>query len=161
MNRSAASSSSAVVTPGWHFERSIRTQRAWSAPAAAIRSICSAVFRMITRLELLFHAERGEHRPDAVVDLLRRQCAVDRPQEPPLLVVGDQRLRLPVVLHEPVTDHLRLVVVADLELGSADVADPFVLGRIELDVEDVPFLDAHPSSAEAADGLVVGYRDEA
>src|SRR5436190_21006824 len=47
MNRSAASSSSAVVTPGWTLERSIRRQRAWIAPDAAIRSICSGVFLRI------------------------------------------------------------------------------------------------------------------
>jgi hypothetical protein len=38
MKRSAAMSSSSVVTPGWTFERSIFRQRAWIAPAAAIRS---------------------------------------------------------------------------------------------------------------------------
>ena len=41
MNFSAASSSSAVVTPGRHLERSIFRQRAWIAPAAAIASSCS------------------------------------------------------------------------------------------------------------------------
>src|SRR2546427_10748201 len=49
MKRSAASSSSAVVMPGWHFARSMRRQRAWITPAAAIRSICSGVFLMIIR----------------------------------------------------------------------------------------------------------------
>ena len=47
MNRSAARSSSSVVTPGRTFERSIFRQRAWIAPAAAICSICSGLLRMI------------------------------------------------------------------------------------------------------------------
>src|SRR6188768_3691349 len=82
MKRSAASSSSAVVTPGWHLERSIRTHRAWIAPAFAIASICSGVLRMITdsrleALELFLHTQRGQHRPDSVADLIRGGQPVD------------------------------------------------------------------------------------
>src|SRR3954453_19828818 len=118
MNRSAASSSSAVVTPGWHLERSMWRQRAWMAPAAAIWSICSGVLRMITEfegraLELFFHPLRGQHGPDAVADLIGRRRAVDAAKDAALLVVGHQRLGLVVIGAEPVSDYLGLVVVAD------------------------------------------------
>jgi hypothetical protein len=47
MNRSAAASRSAVVTPGRAFARRISWQRARIRPAAAIRSISSGVFSWI------------------------------------------------------------------------------------------------------------------
>src|SRR6266545_2418688 len=159
MKRCAASSSSAVVMPGWHFERSMRRQRAWIAPAAAIRSICSWVFLIINArrgfLQLFLHAQGGEQGTDPVVDLVRPQRAVDPPQQPVALVVGHQRLRLRVVLLEAVANDLGLVVIAALQAGAADVANALVLGRIELEVEDVPLLDARAAAAEAAYDLVV------
>src|SRR5581483_8069583 len=104
MNRAAASSSSLVVTPGRTLEASILRQRAWTAPAAAIRSICSGVFLTITpagpALDLLHPAE-----------------------QPPVVVAGDQRVGLAVLLLEPVADHLPLVVVADDQARAADVAN--------------------------------------
>src|SRR5688572_26517070 len=119
MKRSAARSSSSVVTPGRIFERSILRQRAWIAPAVAMSSICSGVFRMIppryTPSELLFHLQRREQRPDAVGDLLGVEPAVDALEQATALVVGDQRLGLGVVLVEPVADHLRPVVLTHLE----------------------------------------------
>src|SRR4051794_9023489 len=95
MKRSAASSSSAVVTPGWHLELSMRTQRAWMAPAAAIWSICSGVLRMITEfegraLQLFLHALRRQHRPDPVADLSGHRPAVDATKNAALLVVGHE-----------------------------------------------------------------------
>src|SRR6266545_1530194 len=152
MNRAAASSSSAVVTPGWHLERNIRRQRAWIAPAAAMRSICSGVLRMITTsesraLELLFHAERGQQSSDAVADLVRGRQAVDPAKDRPLLVVGDEWLGLLVVGAETVAYHLGLVVLANLEPRPADVADALVLRRVELHVEDVALLHAHAPAA--------------
>src|SRR3954451_11939149 len=161
MNRSAASSSSAVVTPGWHLERSMWRQRAWMAPAAAIWSICSGVLRMITEfegraLELFFHPLRGQHGPDAVADLIGRRRAVDAAKDAALLVVGHQRLGLVVIGAEPVSDYLGLVVVADFEPRSVHVAHALVLGRVELHVEDVPLLDAHAAAAEAPNHLLVG-----
>src|SRR6266550_346472 len=149
MKRSAASSSSAVVMPGWHFERSMRRHRAWITPAAAIRSICSGVFLMIIRrsprqrkpsLELFFHAQGGEQGSNPVVDLVGLQRAVHPPQQSLGLVVGHHRLGLRVVLLEAVADDLGLVVLADLQARAADVADVLVLRRIELDMEDVPLL---------------------
>src|SRR5947208_13534686 len=202
MKRSAASSSSAVVTPGWHFARSRRRQRAWITPAAAIRSICSGVFLMIirdplggenragrgrrptgeasvvetyvsetvgrgqrhakvcSRLELFFHAQGGEQGSNPVVDLVGLQGAVDPPQQPLALVVVHQRLRLRVVLLETVANDLGLVVIADLQAGAADVTDALVLRGIELDVEDVPLLDACAATAEAPYDLIVRDLDQ-
>ena len=47
MNFSTARSSSAVVMPGLTIPETIFMQRAWTAPAAAIFSICAGVFRWI------------------------------------------------------------------------------------------------------------------
>src|SRR5436190_18057775 len=130
MNRAAASSSSAVVTPGRHFDRSIRRQRAWIAPAAAIASICSGVLTMIpprymeSTLRFLFHPQRSQRRADRLVDLVGCRRAVDPVEQAALVVVGDERLGLGVVALEAVADHIRLVVVADDELLPAYVADP-------------------------------------
>src|SRR6188472_3437616 len=99
MKRSAASSSSAVVTPGWHLDRSMRRQRAWIAPDAAICSIWSGVFLMIMlagppvprlALQFLLHAAGGQHRPDPVVDLVGVARTVHVAQDPALLVVRHQ-----------------------------------------------------------------------
>src|SRR3954454_22916068 len=165
MKRSAASSSWAVVTPGWHLERSMRTHRAWIAPAFAIASICSGVLRMITEsrlegLELFLHAQRGQHRPDPVADLVRGGKPVDPPQDRALLVVADERLGLLVVGAQTAPDHGGLVVVADLEPGAVDVADALVLRRVELHMEEVALLDAHAPAAEPPDDLLVGDLDQ-
>ena len=79
MKRSAARSSSSVVTPGRHFERSIFRQRAWIAPAAAICSICSgrleddpAAVHVLVPLGLLLHPQRRQQRADPVGDLVGR-----------------------------------------------------------------------------------------
>src|SRR5262245_35522949 len=114
MNFSAASSSSLVVTPGRTLERSIRRQRAWISPAAAIASTCSGVLRMIIErytcrpvsyLHLLLPTKGGKKRVDSLLDLLRRLLAVDPVQDAPLLVVVDQRLGLLAVLLQSMLDH--------------------------------------------------------
>src|SRR5436190_19531620 len=136
MNLAAAWSSSAVVTPGRHFDRSIRRHRAWIAPAIAICSICSGVLTMIPprykvpTLRFLFHPQRRQRRADRLVDRVRRRRPVDPIEQAALLVVGDQRLGLVVVAIEAVADDLRLVVVADHERFAADVAGPLALGRV-------------------------------
>src|SRR5262245_27595006 len=167
MKRSAASSRSAVVTPGWHLERSMRRQRAWMAPDAAMCSICSGVFLMIIvagpsqgTSELLFHLEGGEHGPNSVVDVVGLPRTVDAAKDPVLLVVGDHRLGLLMVGGKPLANDLGLVIVPNLEPSAADVADVVVLRWIELDVEDVTLLDAGAAAAEAADHLVVGDVDQ-
>src|SRR5438045_5333987 len=101
MNLAAASSSSAVVTPGRHFDRSIRRHRAWIAPAIAICSICSGVLTMIPpryisapTLRFFFHPQRRQGRADRLVDLVRRRRPVDPIEQAALLVVVDKRLSL-------------------------------------------------------------------
>src|SRR5215208_7237008 len=104
---SAASSSSLVVTPGRALERSIRRQRAWIWPAAAIASICSVVLRMImpryivrslSYFHFLLAADGGEEPVDALLDLLRGTLTGHGMEDATLLVVVDQRRGLLPVL---------------------------------------------------------------
>src|SRR5689334_19898677 len=141
MNFSAASSSSLVVTPGRALERSIRRHLAWIAPAAAIASICSEVFLMImprymfpslSHSLLLLAPQRGDDAVDPLFDLVRGLRAIHPVQDATLLVVADQGLGLLAVSREAVLDHIRLVVVADDQLGAVEVADTFLLRRVEL-----------------------------
>src|SRR5437762_96472 len=104
MNRSAARSSSLVVTPGRTLPASRFIVRTRIAPAAAMRSTSSGLFLMITgcsprgsSLDVLLEAERGDHRPDVVVNLVRRSGAVDPAQQALLVVVLDQGLGLFVI----------------------------------------------------------------
>src|SRR5205807_2920278 len=116
MNLSAAVSSSPVVTPGLILEANRFIVRTRIEPAAAMRSISSSVFLMITRwarrLEVFLEAQGGDDGPNVVVDVGRIPGAIDPPHQPPLVVVADHGLGLVVVDPEPVLDHLRLVIVA-------------------------------------------------
>src|SRR6476619_2661536 len=128
MNFSAAASRSAVVTPG----RSLLSTRARVftriSPAAAILSISSGVFLMITRgSQLVFQAQCCHGSADVIVDLSLVPAPVEATQEALLLVVVDDRLGLVVVDVEPVLDRVGLVVVALDETGSVLIADAFVL----------------------------------
>src|SRR5215211_324036 len=170
MNLSAASSSDFVVVPGRATERSIRRQRAWISPAAAIASICSEVFRTIIpryMIPFLSHpllflaAERRDDRMDPLLDLIRRLAAVDAIEDPPILVIVDQQLGLLPVLSEPVLDHLRLVVLADDQPAAVDVTDPLLLGWVEIDVVDVArVLLAGAPPAEPADDFLLRDLDQ-
>src|SRR4051794_16436236 len=165
MNFSAAASSSAVVTPGRIFDSMSLSVLAWIAPAAAIFSISSADFLMITKRprgrrgargasQSLLEAQRGERRADVVVDLGRVARAVEAPQQALVLVVVDQRLGVVVVGLQPLRDRLRLVVLALLQPRAVLVADPLALGRVVVDVVGVTGLDAHAATGQAADHLV-------
>src|SRR5438067_1083431 len=151
MNFSAAASSSSVVVPGRAFAANIFRQRTRTSPDAAIFSTCSGVFLMIIRYTLVIgHGQtRNEDRLDGLVllhpqgrqgpaDLLRdrfgRRLTGDPAQDAAAVVVADQRLGLLVVGLEPLADHLGLVVVADDQRGSVDIAEAFLLRRFELDV---------------------------
>src|SRR5215208_5347523 len=170
MNFSAASSSSLVVTPGRALERSIRRQRAWIWPAAAIASICSEVLRMIMpryTTQTLSHpllfltAERGDDPVNPLLDLVWRHGPVDLVEDALILVVRDERLGLLPVLREAVLDHLGLVVIADDQLAAVDVADPLLLRRVELDVIDVArVLLARAPSAQSAHDLLLRDLDQ-
>src|SRR5215211_4132555 len=162
MKRSAASSSSAVVTPGRALRRSMSWQRTSTRPAAAIFSISSGLLRMIAigYLELRLETEGRERRPHVVVDLLRRPRAVEAAQEALVLVVLDQRLGLLVVDGESVADRLRLVVVPLDQPRAVLVADAVVLRGVELDVVDVLVLHADPPPGQAPDHLLVRDVDQ-
>src|SRR5665811_1454129 len=112
MNFSAAASSSPVVTPGRAFARIIRWQRTRISPAAAIRSTCSGVLRMIIRYTLEatggrldrlvgFQFQRREGAAQLVGDGVRRLGAVDPAQQALVVVELDQRLGLLVVGLQP------------------------------------------------------------
>src|SRR3954453_19202309 len=170
MNFSALSSSSLVVTPALAFEPSIRRQRTRMSPEAAICSICSGDLRRIIRytLDLAPRLDRlGALEPNRrqgplplFADIVRRGGTVDPAQQALVVVEIDQRLGLLVVLREAVADPLGLVVVAGDQRAAVDVADAFLLRRVELDVEDVAVLLAGAAAAEAADHLVVVGVDE-
>src|SRR5437868_6319159 len=119
MKRSAAWSSSSVVTPGRALLRSIVRQRASTWPAASIRSISSGDFLTIMlqrSLEvshgsdepskLVLEPERCDGRANVVVHLARRARGVEAPQDALLVVVVHERRRLLVVDLEPPLDRL-------------------------------------------------------
>src|SRR6476469_4180089 len=114
MNFSAASSSSRVVMPGRTFPASRFRVLTRTAPAAAIRSISSGLFLMITRpsLEVVLEPQSRDHRTDVIVDLGRVARAVDPPHHALLVEVVDQRGGLLVVNAQAVLDDLGIVVVA-------------------------------------------------
>src|SRR5215204_5157526 len=115
MNRSAARSSSMVVTPARTLPRRRSRQRARTRPAAAISSICSGVFGTINcdpSLQLALEPQRGQRGADVVVHLGRRAGAVEASQDPAVLVEVGERARLLAVDLEPVPDRVGVVVVA-------------------------------------------------
>src|SRR5687767_14811276 len=127
MNFSAAVSSSFVVTPGRIMPSSSRCVRTSTSPASAILSISAGDFLTIIDLDLVFESEGRDRRAQVVVDLGGRSRAVEAAQQPELLVVVDDRLRLLVVDAQALLDRLRPVVVALDELRAVDVADAVVL----------------------------------
>src|SRR3954454_10197308 len=137
MKRSAAWSSSSVVTPGRTLPASRSMVRTRMSPAGAMLSISAGVFLMIMGSEPFFEPERREGGPDVVVDLGRAARAVEAPEQALLLVVVDQRLGLLMVGREALLHHLGLVVLAQLERAAAEVAHPLGLRRVERHVLDV------------------------
>src|SRR5215218_7173047 len=157
MNRSAAWSSSPVVTPGRTLPASRSIVRTRMSPARAILSISAGVFLMIIGSEALFEAQRGEGGPDVVVDLGGTARAVEPAQQSLLLVVVDQRFRLLMVGLQTLLHHLGLVVLAQLERPAAQVAHPLDLRRVERHVLDVA-VRALAAAGQALDHDVVGRR---
>src|SRR5919112_2992202 len=160
MNRSAASSSSPVVTPGRAFFFRISWQRTSTRPAAAIFSISSGVLRWITWLQLRFESLRSQCGTYPVVHLVGRTGAVEAHQQVLLVVPLDQRLGLVVVHGQPLADGLWLVVVALDEPRAVLVAHALVLRRGELHVVDVVPLRAGPPPRQPAHDLVVRRLDQ-
>src|SRR5262245_27973215 len=110
MKRSAASSSSAVVTPGRAFLRRISCVRTSTRPAAAIFSISSGVLRWITGSELCFESLRSQCGTYPIVHLVGRARAVEANQQISPGVPVDQRLGLLVIDRQALADSVRLVV---------------------------------------------------
>src|SRR3954470_11548055 len=137
MKRSAAWSSSSVVTPGRTLPASRSMVRTRMSPARAMLSISAGVFLMIMGSEPFFEPERREGGPDVVVDLGRAARAVEAPQQALLLVVVDQRLGLLMVGRQALLHRPGLVVLAQLERAAAEVAHPLGLRRVEGHVLDV------------------------
>src|SRR5579875_3813300 len=153
MNFSAAWSSSPVLTPGRILPASRFIVLTRMSPAAAIRSISSGLFLMITacsetvgRLDVILQPQGRDHGSDVVVHLGLLARPVDAAHQPPLVVVVDERLCLIMVDAQPVLDDLWLVVVALDQPRAVLVAHPLVLGRVELDVVVVARLDAHAAA---------------
>src|SRR5215210_538506 len=130
MKRSAATSRSAVVTPGRTLDSTSLSVLTRIPPAAAILAISSGLFLMITTpaprraarrtsrapsRQPLLQSQRGQRRPYVGVDLGRGAGAVEAAQGPTLVVVLLQRAGGLVVDAEPAHDRLGLVVVALLE----------------------------------------------
>src|SRR4051794_37041101 len=157
MKRSAAWSSSSVVTPGRTLRDSRSSTFVWMAPAAAMASISAGDFLMITtlqcraarpprrRLQPLFEPQRRERLADVGVDLLRVPRPVEPVQQAGLVVAAHHRLRLVVVDVEARADRLGLVVVALVERLAINVADALRLRRVAVDVVDVAVL-AHAAA---------------
>src|SRR4051812_5676780 len=133
MKRSAAASSSAVVTPGRTLPSRSRSVRTRMSPAAAILATSSGVLRMITGApsDLFLEPEGGEGGADVVVHLGRRARPVEPLQEPTLVVEVHQGLGLVAVGLQPLAHGLGLVVVALDQRQPVGVADALVLGRVE------------------------------
>src|SRR3954451_923264 len=160
MNFSAAASRSSVLTPGRTLPASRSMVRTRISPARAILSISAGVFLMIIggASEPLFEPQRREGGPDVVVDLGGAARAVEAPQQALLLVVVDQRLGLLMVRREPLLDHLRLVVLAQLEGAPAEVAHALGLRGVERHVLDVA-VRALAAAGQPLDDHPVGGRD--
>src|SRR3954467_10951690 len=159
MKRSAVWSSSIVVTPGRTLPASRSIVRTRISPARAILSISAGVFLMIIGgSESLFEPQRREGGPDVVVDLGGAARPVEAPQQALLLVVVDQRLGLLMVRREPLLDHLRLVVLAQLEGAPAEVAHALGLRGVERHVLDVA-VRALAAAGQPLDDHLVGGRD--
>src|ERR687894_84782 len=93
MNRSAAPSSSPVVTPGRALEERISWQRARMRPGAAMLSISSGVLRWITVLDLCLEREGCQCGTNPAVHLVRRHRPVEPAQQPALVGRLDEHRR--------------------------------------------------------------------
>src|SRR5579859_2375314 len=119
MTFSAARSRSRVLTPGRILAASRLIVLTRMSPVAAMRSISSGVFLMITvlraysgALEILLQPEGGDHGPNVVMDIGRLAGAIDPAQKAPLVVIVDHGGGFLVVHPQPVLNHIGLVIVA-------------------------------------------------
>src|SRR3954452_10912042 len=152
MNDSAAASSSAVLTPGRTLACIRASVLTRMAPAPAIWSISAGLFLTI----MPFPRGAGSRASaDVLGDLVLGLGAVELVQQAALVVELDQGRGLLVVDLEPPLDLLGLVVVALAERLAVVVADALALGRVEVDVVDVP-VRADPPARDPLDDLLVG-----
>src|SRR4051812_21732781 len=152
MDSSATASRSAVVMPGVTAALSFSRVRPTTSPASRISAISSSVLIWINVASLPERTECGERPLRHVVDGTHR---VDAHEHAGLGVVTHQRCRLLVVDLEPVTDRLRLVVVALEQLATADVTHTLRRRRVEVQMPDVSAAPAGTPSGQPPDHLVV------
>src|SRR3954452_21136067 len=152
MDSSATASRSAVVMPGVTAALSFSRVRPTTSPASRISAISSSVLIWINVASLSERTECGERPLRHVVDGTHR---VDAHEYAGLGVVAHQRCRLLVVDLEPVTDRLRLVVVALEQLATADVTHTLRRRRVEVQMPDVSAAPAGTPSGQPPDHLVV------
>src|SRR5579872_2952716 len=176
MKRSAAWSSSCVLTPWRTLPASRFMVLTRIAPAAAMRSTSSGLFLMITTApvrnpsqcesrsdshsHVVLQAQGRDHGADVVVDLGLIACPVDAAHQALGVVVVDQRLGLVVVDLQSPLDHVGLVVVALDQARAVLVANAVVLRRVELDVVVVAGLHADAAARQPPHDLLVGHVDE-
>src|SRR4051812_48355219 len=149
---SATASRSAVLMPGVTAAFSFSSVRPTTSPASRISAISSSVLIWIKVASLPERTEGGERPLRHVVDGTHR---VDAHEYASLGVVAHQRCRLLVVDLEPVTDRLRLVVVALEQLATADVTHTLRRRRVEVQMPDVSAAPAGTPAGEPPDHLVV------
>src|SRR4051812_29145131 len=162
IDSSAIASRSAVLTPGRTASRSGARVPATTRPAWRMRTICSGVLSSISSWCMggptsAAVGPQGVDRADG--DVLDRAGGVDADQLALGAVEVDERRGVPGVDLEALRDRLGLVVVPLEEFATTAVADALAVGRVELDVPDLPAAAAGPPTGEPADDLL-GLHDQ-
>src|SRR3954454_6126360 len=153
----AIASSSPVVTPGRTAARRSSSVSPTTRPARRICAICSGdlISMALRSRNIVGSAVRLQHVDGTLGDLVDLALGLDRAQQPAAAVVADERRSLVVVDLQPVANGLRLVVVALEQLAPAQVADVFLLGRVELGVPHVAARAAGSATGQTAHHLVL------
>src|SRR5574337_116434 len=90
-------------------------------------------------------------------NLLDGPMTVDPPQQPHLIVIGDQRLRLFSVDPKAMANRILLIVVPLKELASTVVTDPGPYRRLRVNVEHRPAGTANSPTGKPAHQVVLRH----
>src|SRR5689334_13017607 len=153
MYSSATASRSAVVRPGATAATTRSMVPAVIRPDRRIFAISSSVLRKITALP--FFQQVGDRVEGALGDLVLGPLGVHLAEQPALPEVELQRLGVVVVDLEPVAHGLLGVVVPQVQLPPARVADVLDPGGVELHVVRALAPRAGPPAGEALHGDLV------